>query len=248
MSFLKSINFHDQGSGLDAGYLWLSRNVDFIYSCLFVKRKISTDGLRKINVFLGPSSPPWSGLPSQGIVDIWVSSNAPQLASDPDKFQGALMSAAGDALGQISAAGLLSYDDFLGVTAAVVSTGLNYEYKIQKNFLSVADGHKATLWLRTRFSSVSLILKKTNGNTFKLLDFWPSPWLVLIKFIGARLVEDGRLQVDFRYLPGDGENTRFGMPVINAAKSELPVTMSLENISNVDGLPDVARFTFNLNG
>ena len=246
MSFLKSINFHDQNSNMNADYLWLSRNIDFIYSCELVKKKIKTDRLSKVNIYLGPLARKWNGLPDQGIADIWVDSNAAQLTSNSVRFQSALMDAANNALGQVSGAGLLGAGVISDVANAVVSTGLKYEYRLHKPFHSVVTGHKFTLFLHTRFSKTLIFLKRSEGYPFRLLEFWPSPWIVLMKFISASLLSDDRFQVDFRYIPGDGEITRFGRPVISMDRSEFPVSMSLEGVSGENTSPAVARFTFDL--
>lgn len=246
MSYLKSLNFHGQDSDTDSDYLWLSRNVDFIYSCVLAKQRISTAGIRKVNILLGAESRRWPGSPSQGIADILVRSNAAELVSNSDQFQCDLVRSAAEGLDQLCLAGFLTNEEALRVNEGVKSTGLEYTYRLKGGLRSAAYASVFSMDLVTKFSSLSLVLVDKKKRGLRLLDFWPSPWLALMKFVGASFNERGILSVDFRYLPGDDEVRRFGKPLMSVAASAFPVSVARVEDNYRGASRALTRFEFDL--
>ena len=246
MSNFKSLVFYPQIGSSDSDCFWLSRNVDFIFSCVLVKESAKSRRVRKLCVMLGKGEEGWDGLVDSGVANVRVRfplEAVPQ--ENPEQFQKQLCLAAYRAIESISGVEELTVSA-REVTEAVLATGLVYEHVLVKSIKNYCSRTRFSLSLETSFGRVCLLLTEVGGQRmkFRLLETWPSPWLMLMMFCRAEILGSGELLIELRGATTPGNQEKFGIRVVDARASELPV--HVEIVQDSSSGAEVSRFRFAL--
>ena len=212
MRYFRDINFHAVDYDRDAEWIWLSNNVDFIYSCVVYQEKIKAAGIAKLNIYLGAHDHPWDREVIGGITAVKEMFSPSAIDNGREFFERSLSDVIANALYKLSSAGCMDRLCVGKVEEKVLSTNFVYSHVVSK-FRRGTDGRRFVLSLETEFESVRFVLLDVARDAkYRLLNFWPSPWVALMKLQSAEFTEDGRLQVVIRWHDGS-ERERWGRRV-----------------------------------
>ena len=203
--------------------IWLLNCVSEMYSTALRLGRVSSKGVRKLNIYLGPNEDQkWDALISGGIASIRLMDSLSTMnLRDGRAVNSRALDMIRQAVSMLACNGILQEADAISAGEFVLKNGFAQKYAISKSIdVPAASGRNAKLVVGAYFDHVMLSVQVWRGRRLEreraLFKSWPSAELLAMSLVNVEVSATGSMTILLRdSVPSLLNVSRFGVSKIS---------------------------------